>query len=81
VCEVQARVDYDIARSELRARYRPTASNMDKARRDRADAGLARDQARCGDLAGGAKKVCLDEARAKWAGARSEAHAAAGDSR
>ena len=73
-CVVQARVDYDNARFDLRATYRPTARNVEKARRAKADAQLALEESRCGDLRAGARKVCLDEARNKWAAARDETH-------
>ncbi|MBC5766210.1 hypothetical protein [Ramlibacter albus] len=81
VCEVQARVAYDIARLELRAQYRPTPSNVEKARHAKADAARALDEARCDDLRASAKKVCVDEARAKWKNARAEEHAAASEAR
>lgn len=72
VCEVQARVDYDIARLALRAQYKPSAANVQKARRARVDGAYDLARAKCGDLAGSAHKVCEDDARSTWATARSE---------
>jgi hypothetical protein len=72
LCEVQARVDYDTARLALRAQFRPSARNVEKARRAQADAHYAVERTRCGDLRGSAQKVCLDEARSTWAAAQDD---------
>lgn len=73
VCEVQAKVDYDTARFDLRARFRPTEGNVRKAAQARADAGYEIERAKCGDLRASAKAICLEEAKSKWTTARTEA--------
>jgi hypothetical protein len=76
-CEVQARVAYDIARFELRAQYRPSPRNVQKAQRAKADARLALEESKCADLRAGARAICLEEARSRWSTAHAEASAPA----
>jgi hypothetical protein len=63
-CELQAKADYDLARHELRAQYRPSERNLARAQRARTGADFAAKAARCDDLRAGAKRLCLEEAHA-----------------
>ena len=73
ICEAQAWADYDTARTELRARYKPSARTAERARVSRADAQYRVARTRCGDLRGGAHELCLEEAKNRWKAQRSEA--------
>ncbi|MGE4242584.1 hypothetical protein [Ramlibacter sp.] len=73
VCDAEARRDYDIARADLRARYRPTPNNMEKAQRMKADGEFRVAVEKCGDLRDGAKALCQEEAKTKWKSAKGEA--------
>ena len=79
VCEVQARTAYDVARTELRAKYKPTPGTLEKARVAKADATYRVARAKCGDLDGSAREVCIEDAKKTWNSAKAEAQASRAD--
>lgn len=70
LCRTQAHVEYDTARAQLRAQYKPSPRNRQQAGKAQADGAYQLAREKCGDLSGGARDVCRSEAKAAWQSAR-----------
>jgi dienelactone hydrolase len=79
LCKVQAQADYDVARADLLARYKPTPRNRQKAQQVKARSEYRIAREKCGDLDGQARKVCDTEAQAGYAAAKAELRARQAD--
>jgi hypothetical protein len=73
VCKEQARGARDIQQAELALQFKPTADNDEKVRLAKADAVYAVSLQRCRSYDGNAREVCRKDAKAVYAGAKTEA--------
>ena len=63
VCEEEADGKEKMAKADLKAQYKPTPRNQEKARVARADAAYDVAKEKCDDLSGNAKSSCEKDAR------------------
>jgi hypothetical protein len=75
VCKAQAQAEYDVARAELLARFKPTPRNQRKAELAKATSSYRVAVEKCGDLEGPALKICRDDAASSLAAAKAEVRA------
>lgn len=75
ICTEQAEGNRKAAKAELKARYKPTAENHYEAGIARAEANYGVAKEKCDALAGNTKDVCVKEAKAVKAGAKTETKA------
>ena len=73
LCKIEAKGEYDIARADLDAKYKPSAKANYNLRAERAHVAYSIAKARCGDLASGAKDVCLTDSKAAHVAALADA--------
>ena len=71
-CKVKARGNFDVAKAEVEARYKPSPANEDGVKLARAEAAWRLAGEKCEELRGNAKDVCKADAKAVWVAARSE---------
>ncbi len=73
VCEKEAKGNREIAKADLNARDKPSASTHYKASMARADAAYDVAKERCDDQSGNAKDICKKDANAAYVKAKEEA--------
>ncbi|MBX3659056.1 MAG: hypothetical protein KF740_11525 [Ramlibacter sp.] len=73
ICLSEAKGVEKVAKADLEARYKPSASANEKLALARADAAYDTARERCDDLAGNAKDVCIKDAKAAHVSARGAA--------
>lgn len=73
LCNEQARGERDIQSAELRMRMEPTPDNDEKVRLARAEAAYSKSLLRCKDYDGQARRLCREDAKTSFEGAKSEA--------
>lgn len=76
LCVVEAKGKYEIASAELDAKYKPSAKADRKVRDKRADAAYDIAKAKCSDLSGNPKDVCVKDAKAAKVAAKADAKVA-----
>jgi hypothetical protein len=72
ICKVQARGNFQVAKAEVQARYKPSPANEDGVKLARAEAAWRLASEKCEDLQGNAKDVCKADAKAALVASRSE---------
>jgi len=75
VCVADARAEHVRAEEEARARYDDTLKSYTRARMRIASANYERDRTRCAGLAGNARDVCREQAKAVLVAAQADAKA------
>ena len=76
VCVLEAKGKYTIAQSELDAQYKPSAKADMKVRDKRADVAYDIAKAKCKDLSGNPKDVCIKDAKSAKVAAKGDAKVA-----
>lgn len=76
VCKIEAKGKYDIAKAELDAQYKPSAKATMKVRDRKADVTYDIAKAKCKDLSGNPKDVCMKDAKAAKVAAKADAKVA-----
>ncbi len=76
ICVLEAKGKYSIARFELDAQYKPSAKATMKVRDKRADVNYDIAKAKCKDLSGNPKDVCIKDAKAARVAAKADAKVA-----
>ena len=76
ICVLEAKGKYAIARSELDAQYKPSAKATMKVRDKRADVNYDIAKAKCKELSGNPKDVCIKDAKAAKVAAKADAKVA-----
>ncbi len=75
ICQAEAKGEYDVAKKELEAAYKPTEKNRYDVRVAKAEAAYKVAREKCDDQAGNNKDVCMKEAKAAEARAKADAKA------
>jgi hypothetical protein len=73
ICMLEAKGQYDIAQADLNAQYKPSPKADMKLRTKRADVAYGIAKAKCDDLSGNPKDVCIKDAKAARVGAKADA--------
>ncbi|MEO7255199.1 MAG: hypothetical protein ABIZ64_13300 [Casimicrobium sp.] len=76
VCVMEAKGKYEIANAELDAKYKPSAKADRKVRDKRADVAYDIAKAKCSELTGNPKDVCVKEAKSTKVAAKADAKVA-----
>ena len=76
VCKIEAKGKYDIAKAELDAQYKPSAKATMKVRDKKADVTYDIAKAKCKDLSGNPKDVCIKDAKSAKVAAKADAKVA-----
>ena len=76
VCVMEAKGQYSIAQADLDAKYKPSAKADRKLRDKRADVAYDIAKARCKELAGNPKDVCMKDAKSAQVAAKADAKVA-----
>ena len=72
ICKVEARGRFQVAKAEIKERFKRSPANQDRVKAAKADAAYRLALAKCGDLRGNAKDVCKADAKATSVAARGE---------
>ena len=76
VCVLEAKGKYTVAQAELDAQYKPSAKADMKVRDKRADVAYDIAKAKCKDLSGNSKDVCVKDAKSARVAAKADAKVA-----
>lgn len=76
VCVMEAKGKYEIANAELDAKYKPSAKADRKVRDKRANVGYDIAKAKCSELSGNPKDVCVKDAKSAKVAAKADAKVA-----
>jgi hypothetical protein len=73
ICKVEARGNYNVAKAELNALYKPSPKSGDKVKMEKAEAAWRLASEKCDDMSGNAKDICRLDAKTLYVAAKSEA--------
>ncbi len=76
VCVMEAKGKYEIAKAELSAKYKPSPKADRKLRDKRADVAYDIAKAKCSELTGNPKEVCIKDAKSAKVAAKADAKVA-----